>query len=128
MRTGMTALGCTSSLSSRRACRTSSSVRNILMPPPVDPVLQVMQLRNSSQIGSERRPLLVVLGDEAGGRGDRDDVEGRMAQRVNRNPGRCRSIHSSNVTPATLRPSRCTMARLPSDRVAYGRNDSVATP
>jgi len=51
MRIGITALGCTSSLSSRRACRTSSSMRNILIPPPVEPVLLVMQLRNSNHTG-----------------------------------------------------------------------------
>ncbi len=36
--TGVTAAGWTSRNSSRCACRNSTSVRNILMPPPVEPV------------------------------------------------------------------------------------------
>ena len=51
IRTGITADGCTSSFISRTACRASSSVRNILMPPPVEPVLQTIELRNSIQTG-----------------------------------------------------------------------------
>src|SRR5450755_4367448 len=50
--TGATALGCTSKVSSRIACRDSTSVRNILMPPPIEPVLQRMQDRNNIQIGA----------------------------------------------------------------------------
>ena len=41
--TGRTACGCTSSISSRPACRNSTSVRNILMPPPVEPVFAQKQ-------------------------------------------------------------------------------------
>src|SRR6185312_10062990 len=52
IRTGATALGCTSSFISRVACLASSRVRNILMPPPVEPVLQTMQDRNSIQVGA----------------------------------------------------------------------------
>ena len=52
MRTGAMALGCTSSFSSRPACRASSSVRNILMPPPVEPVLHTMQDKNNIQMGA----------------------------------------------------------------------------
>src|SRR6185312_4527024 len=53
IRTGHSAFGCTSSLSSRPACRASSNVRNILMPPPVEPVLQTMHVRKSIQIGAK---------------------------------------------------------------------------
>ncbi len=51
-RTGAMALGCTRSFSSRPAWRASTSVRNILMPPPVEPVLQTMPDRNSIQMGA----------------------------------------------------------------------------
>ena len=49
MRTGAIAAGWMSSFSSRPVWRASSSVRNILMPPPVEPVLHTMQDRNSIQ-------------------------------------------------------------------------------
>jgi len=52
MRTGITADGCTSSFISRCAWRASSRVRNILMPPPVEPVLHTTELRNSIHIGA----------------------------------------------------------------------------
>ena len=49
MRSGAMAAGWMSSFISRPAWRASSSVRNILMPPPVEPVLHTMQERNSIQ-------------------------------------------------------------------------------
>jgi hypothetical protein len=49
MRTGTMAEGWMSSCISRPAWRASSRVRNILMPPPVEPVLQTMHDRNSIQ-------------------------------------------------------------------------------
>ena len=51
-RTGATALGCTRRRNSRSAWRDSTRVRNILMPPPIEPVLQRMQERNSIQMGA----------------------------------------------------------------------------
>src|ERR1700722_8791665 len=51
-RTGGTALGGTSRRNSRSAWRDSTRVRNILMPPPIEPVLQRMQERNSIQMGA----------------------------------------------------------------------------
>jgi hypothetical protein len=45
--------GCTSCVSSRCACWASTSVRIILMPPPVDPELATMQLRNIIYIGAK---------------------------------------------------------------------------
>jgi hypothetical protein len=46
------AAGWMRSFISRPAWRASSSVRNIFMPPPVEPVLQTMHDRNSIQYGA----------------------------------------------------------------------------
>src|SRR5271154_1734858 len=53
MRSGVTACGCTSTNISRSDCLISTSVRYILMPPPVEPVLAHRQLRNSIHIGAK---------------------------------------------------------------------------
>ena len=52
MRTGAMADGWMSSFISRPVWRTSSSVRNILMPPPVEPVLHTRHDRNSIHHGA----------------------------------------------------------------------------
>src|SRR5579859_876684 len=52
---GRTMLGCTSMLSSRCACLASTSVRIILMPPPVEPELAAMQLKNIIHMGAKIR-------------------------------------------------------------------------
>ena len=49
---GATAAGCTSTNISRRACLIMISARNSLMPPPVEPVLGITQLRNSIHIAA----------------------------------------------------------------------------
>src|SRR5665213_3346852 len=49
---GDTACGCTSVNISRNGCLIRISERNILMPPPVEPVLAHRLLRNSIHIGA----------------------------------------------------------------------------
>ena len=52
IRNGTTAVGCTSTVISRCDCLTRINERNILMPPPVEPLLTVIQLKKSIQTGA----------------------------------------------------------------------------
>jgi hypothetical protein len=56
-------------------------VRIILMPPPVDPELATMQLREHHPHGREYRPARIVLSVQAAVGGNRHHIENRMAQR-----------------------------------------------
>jgi hypothetical protein len=53
IRSGSTALGCSTRRISRPDCRTSTSVRIILMPPPVDPAAGTRHDSSSIHIGTK---------------------------------------------------------------------------
>src|ERR1700739_2825209 len=76
MRTGAMAAGWIRSFSSRPACLTRSSVRNILTPRPGRAGAAHDARQEQHPVGREHRPLLIVLAGEAAGGRLGDDVEG----------------------------------------------------